>query len=47
MDLTDGFGLSLMIDNQTEVTRIMVIVQKCANQDGSIPGRIVLCTMVG
>ena len=31
MDLTKGFRLSLVMDNQSEVTRIMAIVQKCGN----------------
>ena len=30
-DLIEGFGLSLVMDSQTEVTKIMVIVQKCGN----------------
>ena len=28
-DLIEDFGLSLVMDSQTEVTRIMVIVRKC------------------
>ena len=42
-----GFGLSWVMDSQSEVTRIMVIVRKSGNWDGSILDKTVLCTIVG
>ena len=46
-DLTMTFGLSLVMDSQSEVTKIMVILQKYENEECPILGRTVLCTMVG
>ena len=46
-DLAVRFSLSLVMDSQSEMTKIMVIVQNCGNWDGPIPGKTVLCTIVG